>query len=238
MLGSSAGPTPWVSGALLRRQPPPGGACCRAAVACRCRPCVPQAILPQQPTLLPLTPLLSLPALPAAANLLFFPAGLLQLVEVVRMGQACQLKAWEARGRRGPRPRARLLPGAADLRCVSLWAAAVQLSGMLGFNMATLASLAACARELAVRAGGACGGLRAPGTRRGPQPACLRHARLCPLPSSHLLARACVPLVSGLPAPDPRPPPAHPPAATTSAAGRGRLDGPIWVHIWRRGLHW
>ncbi|PRW60337.1 integral membrane [Chlorella sorokiniana] len=76
-----------------------------------------------------------------AANFFFFPAGLIQLVEAVNMDLPKRRRAWDAGGRRGRRPGLRLLPTAHDLRTISFWVVAVQLAGMLGFNMATVADL-------------------------------------------------------------------------------------------------
>ncbi|KAL4420449.1 hypothetical protein ABPG75_010105 [Micractinium tetrahymenae] len=76
-----------------------------------------------------------------AANLFFFPAGILQYLETVNMDKSSRQRAWEASGRRRRRPRLRLLPTPHDLKTVSLWAVLIQITGMLGFNLATIGSI-------------------------------------------------------------------------------------------------
>ncbi|KAL4424697.1 hypothetical protein ABPG77_004504 [Micractinium sp. CCAP 211/92] len=76
-----------------------------------------------------------------AANLCFFPAGIMQYLESVNMDRAARLRAWKAGGGSRPRPRPRLLPTGHDFKTVSLWAVVIQLTGMLGFNLATIGSI-------------------------------------------------------------------------------------------------
>ena len=66
-----------------------------------------------------------------AANLCFFPAGLIQIVESSNMDWLGRLARWESGGRLDPRPRHRLLPRRQELASLSLWAAIIQLMGML-----------------------------------------------------------------------------------------------------------
>lgn len=75
-----------------------------------------------------------------------------QMVEAANMDWDGRQRAWAASGRHLPRPRRRLLPTRHDLRTVSWWAALVQLSGMLGFNIATVSSLLAYTVAMQARA--------------------------------------------------------------------------------------
>ena len=61
------------------------------------------------------------------------PPPLPQLIESTNMDWESRLERWEAGGgKRGARPRHRLLPRPQDLQALSWWASVVQLTGMLG----------------------------------------------------------------------------------------------------------
>lgn len=66
------------------------------------------------------------------------------------MDRAARLRAWRARGGSRPRPGPRLLPTAHDLKTVSVWAVLIQLTGMLGFNLATIGSIVEAAIPMEV----------------------------------------------------------------------------------------
>ena len=88
---------------------------------------------------------------PTPASLSLRRASPPQMVEAANMDWDRRQRAWAASGRRRPRPRRRLLPTRHDLRTVSWWAALVQLSGMMGFNIATISLLLCYAVEMQAR---------------------------------------------------------------------------------------
>ncbi|EFN50967.1 hypothetical protein CHLNCDRAFT_141603 [Chlorella variabilis] len=83
-----------------------------------------------------------------AANLCFFPAGAIQIVESTNMDFGSKLAAWQEQGGKGPRPHHRLQPHRDDLRTISWWASVIQWTGMMGFNIATIAAFLATIIEL------------------------------------------------------------------------------------------
>lgn len=148
-----------------------------------------------------------------------------QYLESVNMDRAARLRAWKAGGGSRPRPRPRLLPTGHDFKTVSLWAVVIQLTGMLGFNLATIGSIIDAAILVDVR-------------------------RLCPGSASYVpaypvcvsgvcLARAghipCLPLRGQSRARQCRAPLRLMPAC--AAAHNSYLAGQLWVYLWRSRLH-
>ncbi|KAL4425673.1 hypothetical protein ABPG75_009689 [Micractinium tetrahymenae] len=77
-----------------------------------------------------------------ACYFLFFPAVILQVLETVNMDYD---RRW---GKGGRQPLPRLLPRWADLHAVSFWVAVLQVLGMTGFMLGTLADLVGMSRGI------------------------------------------------------------------------------------------
>lgn len=86
----------------------------------------------------------SLPALlgpwPEAIACVFVytPAVLLAILEGTNLDYGSRVQAWKQGGRRGPRPRPRILPRGVDLHIISWWAAGHQLPGIMCFNVGSV----------------------------------------------------------------------------------------------------
>ncbi|PSC75994.1 lipoxygenase [Micractinium conductrix] len=79
---------------------------------------------------------------------LYTPGVLLAILESTNLDYGIRMKAWEKGGRSGARPRPRILPRPADLHIISWWAAAIQLPGILLFDVGCVIDVVSMAVEI------------------------------------------------------------------------------------------